>query len=269
MLKSLYCLVFLFFLLVFHLVLCKSVTFNAILNNNNIPSTSLIQLTVISFINIFSSIIFCYLGYGLSETSPVVTIVAPRKPKTLGSVGEVVSNTSIRVIDINDPTATHLGPNKVGEIIVRGPQVMKGYHNRPEETANSFIDGYFRTGDIGYYTDKKHFFITERIKELIKVKGFQVAPAELEEIIRGFDGVGDCAVIGVPHEYHGEVPRAYIVPKAQTKIDCEKLNDYVASKVAQYKQLKGGIAVIDSIPKNASGKILRRQLKLQFAEEHK
>lgn len=194
-------------------------------------------------------------------------MVAPKKPKSLGSIGEPVPNTFIKVVDTNDPTATHLGPNKLGEILVKGPQVMKSYHNRPEESANAFVDGYFRTGDMGYYTDQKHFFITERIKELIKVKGFQVAPAELEEIIRGFDGVGDCAVIGVPHELYGEVPRAYIVPKAQTKIDCNKLNSYVSSKVAQYKQLKGGIAVTDSIPKNASGKILRRQLKLQFAEE--
>lgn len=115
-----------------------------------------------------------------------------------------------------------------------------------------------------YYNDDRLLFITDRLKELIKVKGFQVAPAELEEIIRSFPSVSDAAVIGISDSKQGEAPRAYVVPKKEAKINVKDLESYVNSKVAEYKQLKGGIAIVDSIPKNASGKILRRTLKLEF-----
>lgn len=146
---------------------------------------------------------------------------------------------------------------------------MKGYHNRPEETEKMFVDGWLRTGDLGYYDENKMFYLTDRLKELIKVKGFQVAPAELEEIIRTYPDVADAAVIGVPHEASGEVPRAYIVPKPNAKLDTKQLDDYVSDKVASFKKLKGGIAVVDSIPKNPSGKILRMALKQAYDKENR
>jgi 4-coumarate--CoA ligase len=208
-------------------------------------------------------------GYGLTETSPTVTAISIKLKTELnpsGSVGRPVPNTCLKVVNIDDPTGTPLGPNCTGELLVKGPQVMKGYLNRPEETKNAFLDGWLRTGDMVYYSDDRVFFVTDRLKELIKVKGFQVAPAELEEIIRDFPNVADAAVIGVPHPVNGEAPRAYIVPKKDAKVNIQALEEYIKSKVAHYKQLKGGVAVVDTIPKNASGKIMRRTLKLQYEQ---
>ncbi|EFA01538.1 4-coumarate--CoA ligase 1-like Protein [Tribolium castaneum] len=209
-------------------------------------------------------------GYGLTETSPMVamTRAALKKlPNSSGTIGRPVSNTSVKIIDPNDPNETPLGANTTGELVVKGPQVMKGYHNRPEETRDAFTkDGWFRTGDMMYYDDNKLLFVSDRLKELIKVKGFQVPPAELEEIIRDFPEVKDAAVIGVPHPKDGEVPRAYIVGK---NVDVNKLEEFVAQKVAPYKRLRGGIEIVESIPKNATGKILRRALKEEFEKKMK
>ncbi|XP_966892.2 probable 4-coumarate--CoA ligase 1 [Tribolium castaneum] len=211
-------------------------------------------------------------GYGLTETSPTVTAISAQlksEKNVYGSIGRPIPNTLVKIINVDDPTGAPLGPNATGELLVKGPQVMKGYLNRPEETENAFLDGWFRTGDMAYYNEDHVFFITDRLKELIKVKGFQVAPAELEEIIRDFPNVDDAAVIGVPHPTQGEAPRAYIVPKKNTKVNTKDLEEYFKGKVAHYKQLKGGIAIVDSIPKNASGKIMRRQLKLEFEAANK
>lgn len=188
--------------------------------------------------------------------------------KIYGSVGQPLPNTEVKVVSIEDKSFPSLGPNQTGELWVRGPQVMKGYYNKPEQTAEAFHEDWFRTGDLVHYNEHNFFFITDRLKELIKVKGFQVAPAELEEIIRAFPNVTDAAVIGVPHEISGEVPRAYVVPKQGTDLKVDKLQEFVAEKVAAYKQLKGGVEVVASIPKNASGKILRRQIKLEYQNKH-
>ncbi|KAJ8955211.1 hypothetical protein NQ317_001035 [Molorchus minor] len=199
-------------------------------------------------------------GYGLTETSPIISTGTPKlseKYKTSGSVGKLIPNTLGKIVAVDDSTGTPLGPNQPGEMWIKGPQVMKGYHNRHEENENAFMDGWFRTGDMLQYNEDGLLYVTERLKELIKVKGFQVAPAELEKAIRDFPSVEDVAVIGVPHPTYGEVPRAYT----------EELIKYVAKKVAKYKQLKGGVKIINEIPKNASGKILRRQLKLKYEEE--
>ncbi|XP_074030495.1 uncharacterized protein [Leptinotarsa decemlineata] len=208
-------------------------------------------------------------GYGLTETSPIVTFSPKglrRSESSAGSIGVPVPNTLLKLIAPDDPTGTPLGPNQTGELLVKGPQVMRGYHNRPEETKNAFLDGWFKTGDIAYYNDKRLVFITDRLKELIKVKGFQVAPAELEAILRNYHAVEDAAVIGIPHPLFGEVPRAYIVPKKDVPLKVEDLNQYVNDKVAKYKRLEGGVQIIDVIPKNPSGKILRRQLRLKYDE---
>ncbi|CAG9839696.1 unnamed protein product [Diabrotica balteata] len=169
--------------------------------------------------------------------------------------------------NINIIQGTPLGPNEKGEILLKGPQVMKGYFNRPEETKNTFLGGWLRTGDIGYYNEDNMLYITDRLKELIKVRGFQVAPAELEEIIRDHPSVAEAAVIGIPHPLSGEVPRAYIVPKKDKTVDLEELDQYVSNKVAKYKKIAGGIQIVDVIPKNPSGKILRRKLKENYLEK--
>ncbi|KAK9738558.1 AMP-binding enzyme C-terminal domain [Popillia japonica] len=111
-------------------------------------------------------------------------------------------------------------------------------------------------------------YITDRIKDLIKVKALQVAPAELEEVLREYEGVQEAAVIGIPHKLYGEVPRAYVVPKKDAKIDVNKLNEYVASKLAKHKKLDGGIVLVSQIPKTPAGKIMRRLIKLEYLKEH-
>lgn len=190
-----------------------------------------------------------------------------RQGKHFGSIGHPVSNTKVKIIDPNDPEGKHLGPNKTGELLIKGPQVMKGYLNKPEETKNTFLNGWLRTGDLAYYNDDEMFFIADRIKELIKVNAFQVPPAELEDIIRDYRGVADAAVIGVPHPTYGEVPRAYVVAKSDVNIDTDDLMSYVEKKVARHKKLRGGVSIVDSIPKNAAGKIMRRNIKQMYEDK--
>lgn len=203
-------------------------------------------------------------GYGLTETSPVVLIGAMGS-KNYSSVGSPPPRTQAKIVALNDPTNTALGPNQNGELLVRGPQIMKGYHNNKQATDEIFTEGgWLRTGDIAHYDDDLQFYITDRLKELIKVKGFQVAPAELEELLRDHPEVADAAVVGQPHPISGEVPRAFIVTKKNSNVTEDDLKNYVAEKVAVYKKLDGGVTFLESIPKNASGKILRRQLKEEY-----
>nr|XP_049462950.1 uncharacterized protein LOC120951659 [Anopheles coluzzii] len=202
-------------------------------------------------------------GYGLTETAPVV-LMGALGSRNYASVGSPCPRTQAKIVDLNDPTNTALGPNQSGELLVRGPQVMKGYHNNRKATDEMIIEGgWLRTGDIAHYDEQLQFYITDRLKELIKVKGFQVPPAELEELLRSHEAVADAAVVGMPHPVAGEVPRAFVVPKAGARVSEDALKAFIAEKVAVYKRLEGGVTFLDSIPKNASGKILRRQLKLE------
>lgn len=203
-------------------------------------------------------------GYGLTETSPVI-LMGLRGSNNYSSVGEPTPNSQAKIVDISDPTNTGLGPNIVGELLVRGPQVMKGYHNRPDATKEMIIENdWMRTGDMAYYDDDGQFYITDRLKELIKVKGFQVPPAELEEILREHPMILDAAVVGIPHPINGEVPRAFVVAKDRETVSENELKDFVAQKVAKYKRLEGGVTFLDAIPKNASGKILRREIREKY-----
>jgi 4-coumarate--CoA ligase len=153
----------------------------------------------------------------------------------------------------------------------KGPQVMMGYLNEPEKTAECLSsDGWLRTGDMAYYDQDGYFYITDRIKELIKVRGFPVAPAELEELLLTNEHVQDVAVIQVPNEEAGELPRAYVVlkPTADTKeVTSKYLQDWVKERVAPQKRLDGGVVFIDQVPKSASGKILRRILRDEAKKE--
>ena len=200
-------------------------------------------------------------GYGMTETSPIVTM-SPTWEKDIifSSVGVPIANTECKIIDLE--TNEICGPNQCGELLVRGPQVMLGYHNNEKATKEILDeDGWLRTGDVMYYDQDGNFFVSDRIKELIKVKGFQVAPAELEDILCSHESVLDAAVIGIPHEKFGEVPKAFIVKKNNVKVTEDELKEFIKIKVAAYKQLEGGIVFVDAIPKSASGKILRRELK--------
>ncbi|XP_042223131.1 4-coumarate--CoA ligase 1-like isoform X3 [Homarus americanus] len=154
-----------------------------------------------------------------------------------------------------------LGPNKRGELCIRGPLVMKGYLNNEEETKNIICDGWLHTGDVGYYTEDRITYIVDRIKELIKYKGFQVAPAELEALLMTNEDIFDAGVVGVPDEEAGELPKAYISLKAGKTVVPEDIINWVHDMVAPHKRLRGGLEVIDVIPRSPAGKILRKQLK--------
>lgn len=202
-------------------------------------------------------------GYGLTEASPVV-LMSAMGSKNFASVGGPTPDSEAKIVLVNDPEHRGVGPNVTGELWVRGPQIMKGYHDNETATNETITaDGWLRTGDIGHYDENFDFYITDRLKELIKVKGFQVPPAELEEVLRDHPDIADAAVIGIPHETSGEVPRAYVVTK-NPKLTEKEVKDFVEKKVAHYKKLAGGVEFIDAIPKNATGKILRRELKVRF-----
>lgn len=202
-------------------------------------------------------------GYGLTETSPLA-LLNFRGSKQVASIGCPPPLTDAKVVSISDLTMKGLPANEQGELLIRGPQNMLGYLNNKEATDDMLVDGWLRTGDLAYYNEDGFFYITDRLKELIKVKGFQVAPAELEEILRDHPSVSDAAVVGVNDAVQGEVPRAFIVKKKDTNVTEKELQDFVAGKVAVYKQIKGGVQFLDAIPKNTTGKILRRELKLKY-----
>lgn len=196
-------------------------------------------------------------GYGMTETSPVThSSPAPPKPLKYGSVGVPAPNTECKIIDLE--TGAPLGPNERGEVCVRGPQVMTGYLNNPEATAQTIdSEGWLHTGDIGYADEDGHFYIVDRAKELIKYKGFQVPPAEIEAVLLSHPGIADAAVIPYPDEEAGEVPKGVIVLKEP--VAAETILQFVAERVAPHKRIRH-IEFVDKIPKSPSGKILRRVL---------
>ena len=199
-------------------------------------------------------------GYGMTELSPVshMTPVGGFKP---GSVGVTAPNTETMIVDPISGEA--LGLDQDGEVWVRGPQVMPGYHNNPQATAATIDnDGWLHTGDIGHIDADGHLYIVDRLKELIKFKGFQVAPAELEAVLLTHPSVADAAVIGRPDEEAGEIPVAFVVLKAGETATESDITEYVATQVATYKQIRQ-LTFVDAIPKSPSGKILRRVLRDQ------
>lgn len=203
-------------------------------------------------------------GYGLTESSPVV-LMGIRGNKRYESCGFPASITQAKICAIGDEKYVGLGPNQTGELLVRGPQIMKGYLNNQKATEETMAPGgWLRTGDIGFYDTEGIFQITDRLKELIKVKGFQVPPAELEEILRTHPKIIDAGVVGLPHPTSGEVPRAFVVAKPGTEVTEDEIKEFIAKQVAIYKRLEGGVQFLKAIPKNATGKIMRRELKAQY-----
>ncbi|XP_052865027.1 uncharacterized protein LOC128271505 [Anopheles cruzii] len=194
-------------------------------------------------------------GYGMSETTLGV-LMQDGYDNKIGSVGRVRLGQWVKVID--PETGRALGPNQRGELCFKGSLIMKGYVGLDKPIDE---DGWLHTGDIGYYDDDQEFFIVDRIKELIKYKGFQVPPAELEAILLENPKISDAAVIGVPDERAGELPLAFVVREYGEQITEREVIDFVASRVSEQKQLHGGVRFVEEIPKTASGKILRRELR--------
>ena len=201
-------------------------------------------------------------GYGMTEASPVThlspTKDAPMKP---GSAGCVIPNTEVKLADVT--SGRDVAQGEEGEVLIRGPQIMKGYLNRPEDTAASIDpEGWYHTGDVGYVDPDGWFFIVDRTKELIKYKGLQVAPAELEAVLLTHPAILDAAVIRKADEEAGEVPKAFVVLKpdaASRATTAEAITAFVTERVAPHKRIRH-LEFIDQIPKSASGKILRRLL---------
>lgn len=219
-------------------------------------------------------------GYGLSETSP--TIFVQRWEdwlKAVGTTGWMVPNVQAKFCAVPGPGEEsdgkkELSRGEIGELYVRGPNIFMGYHNNPAATAECLEDGWFRTGDVGFLDEAGNLTITDRVKELIKYKGFQVPPAELEGYLAGHESIDDVAVVGVDSTELGtEVPRAYVVRKGGLKAvrpnDAEEIIKWLNARVANHKKLRGGVKFVDAVPKSVSGKILRRVLKEQAKQEFK
>lgn len=207
-------------------------------------------------------------GYGMTESATVIS----SHPKDVydGSSGCIVPGLDIRIVgsDGNDVTE----PNKRGELLVKGPNVTLGYYKNEKATRETFADGWLRTGDevelrLHPRTKDAHLFVVDRVKELIKVSGFQVAPAELEGHLLGHPLVSDCAVIPVPDDRSGEVPKAFVVLRKDVNLDHataeQNLKDWVAQHKSKHKHLRGGVTFIQKVPKSPTGKILRRFLRDQ------
>jgi acyl-CoA synthetase (AMP-forming)/AMP-acid ligase II len=197
-------------------------------------------------------------GYGMTELSPVshCTVEGDFRP---GTSGVTLPNTEIRIVD--NETGEDRGVGEEGELWVRGPQVMKGYLNNEAATRDTVDeDGWLHTGDVAVVDEYHHVSIVDRLKELIKYKGFQVPPAELEALLVAHPKVADVAVIGIPDDEAGEIPKAFVVTQPGADVTVEELQAYVAEHVASYKQVRM-IEFVAEIPKSPSGKILRRVLR--------
>ena len=209
-------------------------------------------------------------AWGMTELSPIGLSYPPPPPMSdtaayetwrrhMGSSGTLPASTQGMVID--PASGASLPPGELGELCISGPQVMTGYLNRPDATAETIRpDGFLRTGDLAYYTEDGYVFITERLKELIKVKGLQVAPAEVEGCLLELDEVADAAVIGVPDERAGELPKAFVVLAAGVEMTADGIRSALGEKLAPHK-LPGEVEFVEAIPKSASGKILRKDLR--------
>ncbi|MEW2570774.1 4-coumarate--CoA ligase family protein [Streptomyces sp. NPDC057621] len=201
-------------------------------------------------------------AYGMTELSPGTHVVPlEEKNPPPGSVGKLIAGTQMRIVSLDD-SGKDLGVGERGEIVIRGPQVMKGYLGRPVETAAMIDDdGWLSTGDVGHVDANGWLYVVDRVKELIKYKGFQVAPAELEALLLTHPGLADAAVIGVYDTDNNERPHAYVVRQRNAPdLTAEEIMEYVAERVAPYKKIRH-VTFLDAVPRAASGKILRRELR--------
>ena len=196
-------------------------------------------------------------GYGITETSTMVTMNGPTGTRVPGSCGFPVPGLAVRLVDAN---GRDVAPGHEGELIVRGPNVMPGYHNKPQETANALRDGWYHTGDLAKSDDNGFLTITGRLKELIIRGGQNIAPAEIEEVVNTFAAVLDCAVVGVPHEHLGEVPALFVVPRPGSALEPEALIAHCRAQLSAYK-VPQSVHRIAEIPRTGSGKIIRYKLR--------
>ena len=198
-------------------------------------------------------------GFGLTEASPCVTANPLDGPQKEGSIGVAFPHTEIRIVDINDSNHV-LGPNEEGEMLVRGPQVMQGYWNRPEETAATLTDGWLHTGDIAYYDEEGYYYIVDRKKDLVIVGGYNVYPREVDEVLYEHPKVAEAVAVGVKHPTRGEVLKAYVVPRPGETLTTAELTAHCRARLANYKVPKF-FEFREELPKSLIGKVLRRILR--------
>jgi long-chain acyl-CoA synthetase len=196
-------------------------------------------------------------GYGLSEASPVVTknpLDGTRKP---GSIGLPIPNVEV---SIQDDAGSELGTNQIGELCVRGGNIMQGYWKQPDETAKALRNGWLLTGDVGYRDSEGYYFITDRKKDMLLVNGINVYPREIEEILYQFPGVKEAAVVGKPDPRKGEQPIAFVSPADGAVLEEKSLQQFVRGKLADYK-VPRKVVLMPALPRNATGKVLKTTLR--------
>jgi long-chain acyl-CoA synthetase len=193
-------------------------------------------------------------GYGLSETSPVASFNHPDRDRKPGSIGTPIDGVEFRLIDDDGKDA-----DAIGEIAIRGHNIMKGYWQRQKETEAAFVDGWFRTGDIGRVDDDGYYYIVDRKKDLIIRGGYNVYPREVEEVLYEHPAVREAAVIGLPHQWLGEEIGAAVALAGGASATPEELRDFVKRRIAAYKYPRH-VWLVDELPKGPTGKILRREI---------
>ena len=196
-------------------------------------------------------------GYGLSETSPVATFNHPDKPNKPGSVGTPIWGVEVRVVD---PADNDVAQGEMGEIVIRGHNIMKGYYKRADATAECMRNGWFHSGDIGQFDEDGYLYITDRVKDMIIRGGFNVYPREIEEVMMTHPAVSLAAVVGVPHDRHGEEIKAYVILKQGAEADADAIVAWCKDNMAAYKYPRL-VEIRDSLPMTATGKILKRELR--------
>ncbi|MBO8190488.1 long-chain fatty acid--CoA ligase [Streptomyces oryzae] len=195
-------------------------------------------------------------GYGLSETSPVASFNLPDRPRKAGSIGLPIRGVELKLVADDGTTA---GPGEVGEIAIRGENVMKGYWSRPDATAEAIRDGWFHSGDLARADEDGYYFIVDRKKDLIIRGGYNVYPREIEEVLYEHPDVAEAAVVGVPHEVHGEEVAAVVALRDGAQATAEQIRDHVRQRVAAYKYPRI-VTFAEALPKGATGKILKREI---------
>ena len=198
-------------------------------------------------------------GYGLSECSPVLTANPVADHRKQGTIGLPLPGTDIRIVNPDDPTQD-MPQGEPGELLAKGPQVMSGYWKKPAETAEVFVDGWYRTGDIATMDEQGFITIVDRMKEIIITGGFNVSPTEVEDTLRGFDGVSDVAVVGIPNDRDGEHVVAAVVQAPGKTVDEAALRAYARENLSAYKVPKH-VYIVDELPKSLIGKVLRKKVK--------
>ncbi|MPZ27006.1 MAG: AMP-binding protein [Micromonosporaceae bacterium] len=198
-------------------------------------------------------------GYGLSETSPVVTFNHPDRPRKPGSIGTPIDGVQARIVNPADPDHRDLPPGEVGEVWIRGHNVMKGYWRRPEATAEAVVDGWFRSGDLARADPEGYLFIVDRIKDLVIRGGYNVYPREVEEVLYEHPAVAEAAVIGIPHPTLGQEVGAAVALKPGATATADELRSFVKEQVAPQKYPRH-VWLLEELPKGPTGKLLKREI---------